>query len=91
MYVEEVTARLHELGEVTERRARERARYVTDGLTIEQRRVGVLALEDDARFLHSLGEQLEKYSTHDYDGTTPPVEADLAAAIAAVCMEVKDR
>ena len=91
MHVDEVAARLHELGAALEGRAGARAAYTTDGLTPGERRVGVLALEDDARFLHSLAEQLEKHQAHEYDGMTPPVEADLAVAIAAVCMEGKDR
>lgn len=58
----ELVARLHELGEAIERRAEQRAQYTADGLTPEQRHVGVLALGDDARFLHSLAEAIEQSS-----------------------------
>lgn len=85
MEVLEVVARLHELGEVGERRARQRAADTTDGLTPDQRRVGVAALEDDARFLHSLAEQLER------NGGPSAYSAENRETIEFVLAQVSDR
>lgn len=102
MHVEEVIARLHELAEPIERRAAalqaendRTARFPTGWMqrhVRRQREIGIKALGYDARFLHSLAEQLEELGRGaEYSDGPPPHNADLAIAIAYVCSKVEDR
>jgi hypothetical protein len=85
MEVLEVTSRLHELGDAKLKRARQVEANSTDGQTIENRRIGVAALEDDARFCHSLADVLEGRAID-------PAHSETAKQIVeSICGEVKDR
>lgn len=76
MYPEEICARLCEIADATERRAR---RLIDSHPSGTAERIGGLALKDDAGFLRSLATQIE--ATGDADPVAKTMIGELAGGV----------